>query len=48
MEWINDMTYMCKDCETIFKTIFKDECGQTNFCPNCASRNIVDFDKEEE
>lgn len=45
MEWINDCEFKCNDCDTIFKVYYRENGGDTNFCPNCASR---DFDELEE
>ena len=46
-EWINDYVAKCNTCESIFKCYFLDECGQTGFCPNCGSRDLIDVYEED-
>jgi len=38
-EWINDFYIHCKSCDSISKSYFLDDCGSSNFCPNCGSRD---------
>jgi DNA-directed RNA polymerase subunit RPC12/RpoP len=47
-EWINDATYKCKTCEHIFKVYGLDDEPVVNFCPSCASRELEDYDEEED
>lgn len=45
-EWINDATYKCSDCDCTFRTYILNECGSTNFCPSCGSRNLDGYDED--
>ena len=35
---INDNIFKCQDCEAKLMCFIED--GETQFCPNCGSRNI--------
>ena len=47
-EWVNDASIHCKTCECISKSYFLNECGDTQFCPNCGSRDIEAYEEDEE
>jgi hypothetical protein len=49
-EYVNDCLIHCKSCDCVSKSYFLDECGSTEFCPNCGSRDIEateELDEEE-
>lgn len=49
-KWSNDCNIHCKSYDSVSKSYFLDECGETNFCPNCGSRDIEqceELDNEE-
>lgn len=46
--WYNEGAFKCEDCDIIFKAYFLNDEGTTSFCPNCSSRNITDFEEDEE
>ncbi len=39
---VNDNIFKCPDCEARIMCFIED--GDTQFCPNCASRNIIEED----
>jgi rRNA maturation endonuclease Nob1 len=45
--WINDIYIHCLSCDCISKSYFLKECGETNFCPNCGSRDTEDYYEDE-
>ena len=44
MEFINDLTYICLDCDMVFKAYIDNDCV-TGFCPNCKSTLIDEFEE---
>ena len=45
-EWANDCTIICNSCESISKSYFLEESGETNFCPNCGSRDVEQYEED--
>lgn len=42
IELTNDTTYLCNDCDEVFKVY--SESGTANFCPSCASRSFEEYE----